>query len=218
MSVPLPELGRTSVELVSALSPPVAALIALIAVGVNMFNTSRQIKANAKNLKEQLTANAENMKRQLDASAASLKQQLESQAREANASREAQFRSVLRAERRETLTKAAEVVHKLQDGIERLQQLYRGEPSPDRTGDYETFRTNVAAARRGIDTSELELHYIATTLEMIDLGKVASQLREYGGNISWITARERYMGKEKSIEIRLQVSELLQTFAASLRS
>lgn len=205
-------------ELVTALSPPVAALIALIAVGVNMFNTSRQIKANARNLKEQLTANAENMQRQLDASAENLKQQLESQAREANANRESQFRAALRAERRETLAKAAEVVHKLQDGLIRLDELYRTEPSMNSAGDYQRLQSNVTATRQVIDASALELHYIATTLEMIDLGELASRLREYGDTITWWTKNGHYLTKKQSIDIKNQAADLLQAFAASLRS
>lgn len=205
-------------ELVTALSPPVAALIALIAVGVNMFNTSRQIKANARNLKEQLTANAENMKRQLDASAENLKLQLESQAREANANRESQFRAVLRAERRDTLAKASEVVHKLQDGLVRLHDVYRSRPSMSRTGDYDAFRSNIATTRQSIDAFGLELHYIATTLEMINMGEVASQLREYQSVIAHWAERVEFLSGHDMNEVKIHATELLQNFAASLRS
>lgn len=262
-----PALG-TSMELVKALAPPVAALIALIAVFVNLRNTRKQIDANAANLEKQLkanadnldrqfeanalnlerqlsasavnverqlaasanimerqvdansvnlerqlAANAENMQVQLDASARNLTEQLDFQAVEARRNRNSQFEQIERAERRETLIRAAEVVHKLQDGYNRVASEFQR----DSSSDYETRQTSLLAAINNMAAASLESHFVATTLEMIGLRPLANALRDFerfaDGLCTYDGARD-YSKREK---LDADARRLFAEFAANLR-
>ncbi|RIR60085.1 hypothetical protein D2E61_08145 [Mycobacteroides abscessus] len=225
----------TSMELVKALAPPAAALIALIAVFVNLRNTRKQIDANAanlekqlkanadnlerqfdanaKNLERQLAANAENMQVQLDASARNLTEQLEFQAEEARRNRSSQLDQITRAERRETLIRAAEVVHKLQDAFNRVVDEFQ-RPS---SANYEKRQSNLSAALNSMAAASLESHFVATTLEMISLNRLARALRAFERSADNLCTYDGAQDYSKHRKLDADARALFAEFAANLR-
>ncbi|WP_100461484.1 hypothetical protein [Mycobacteroides abscessus] len=172
-------------ELVSALSPPVAALIALIAVGVNMFNTGRQIKANA---------------------------------REAEANRRAQLDHILRGERREILTRAAEVVHRLQDGLALFVSIHRrGQYLRLIDQEYEENQAEKASVKQQLSAIYMELTFVATTLQMIDLPDLAHKLVAHQHFVDRLARRDNINEFEMIDKAEDQANALFHEFAARLR-
>ncbi|OHU23415.1 hypothetical protein BKG77_07055 [Mycobacteroides chelonae] len=156
-------------ELVKVLAPPVAALVALIAVFVSLRNTRKQIEANAANLKAQLAASADNLKTQLAASADNLEKQLYSQAQQAHAGRRAQLEHMVRAERRDMLINAAQVVLKFQGYSRDVHAMRQKQAPPDPAAMQMVFEK--------VDAEEDELSFIAAGMEIIDLTDHAEHLR-----------------------------------------
>lgn len=203
-------------ELVKALAPPVAALIALVAVIVNLYNTRRQIRANAENLQKQLNASAENLQKQLEASALNLELQLATQGKEADKNRQAQFAYVLRAERRDTLTRAAEVVHRMQDGMSRL-WILQGQSMHLSWGDeYDALHADQTATRQELGRSALESQFVATVLEMIELTALASDVREYQRRV--LDYADGQIQGENYRDLSHRARTLFDQFSAKLRS
>ncbi|WP_255799409.1 hypothetical protein [Mycobacteroides abscessus] len=207
-------------ELVKALAPPVAALIALIAVIVNLYNTGRQIKANASNLEKQLKANAENLQRQLDVGAENLQKQLESQAREADKNRKAQLDQILRAERRQILTRAAEVVHRLRDTMTILDKAhfesrYIGFDDGEKLAAY---KANVSAITQQLNAAGLEAHFVATNLEILDLTELAGRTRYYRGLVISHADYGRELDPGIADDLLSEARIVLDALADALRS
>lgn len=132
-------------ELIQALSPIATALIALVAVVVALFNTEKQINANADNVTKQLGA---------------------------------QLNQALRTQRRETLIKAAEFVHRLMIKCSVRQSMYQS----DRPGLNPSIRIITwsneqrVAVVQDVDSIGTELAIVAVTLEIEGLGDLASAL------------------------------------------
>ncbi|WP_078324805.1 hypothetical protein [Mycobacteroides salmoniphilum] len=153
----LPALGA-SVEFAKALAPLVAALIALIAVFVNLRNTRKQIDASADNLMAQLAASAEN-----------LKKQLHSQAHQAHAGRRAQLEHMVRAEHRDMLVNAAQVVFRIQGYARDIYVARLESQSAD--------PTHMQLLIDKINAAGDELSFIRAAMRIIDLTHYADFLQ-----------------------------------------
>lgn len=176
-------------ELVKALAPPVAALIALIAVFVNLHNTQRQIRANAANVEKQLQA----------------------QAAEADANRRAQFQYLQRSERREALTRAAEVVHRLQLWLD----TFDGTDGVTKFATPEDKRQHQAVMTSQFYSVSDDQLFASTALELVGLSDLASSLRSYDAEIrAYVFNQERTSdARDKTINTAL---DLLKRYAARL--
>ncbi|SKG32643.1 Uncharacterised protein [Mycobacteroides abscessus subsp. massiliense] len=176
-------------ELVKALAPPVAALIALIAVFVNLHNARQQVRANAANLEKQLQA----------------------QAIEAAANRRAQLQYLQRSERREALTRAAELVHRLQLWLDK----FDGTDGMTKFETPEDKRRHQAGMTSQLYNVSDDQFFISTALELVSLYELAWSLRSYDKQI-----RAYVLNQERTRDARDKITEtaldLLKRFAESL--
>lgn len=205
----LPQLLIDNRELIQALSPIATAVIALVAVVAAMINTRIQIIANAKNVDKQLKDNNE-----------SLSRQLESQARESESNRQAQLQHAIRAQRRDTLIKAAEVAQKIQVECTDLYQMRYHHLFPELgvPPKHEASREKILALSDRIDAVRSELHFVAVTLEVEGLVELAENLRTYDFSVDDYIRNTDVEDEAKAIStLRAACRELISQFGAALR-